>query len=109
MDKKIKYGVVDSSKVFLWAVFLPQVLSIVFVMVLAIFFKDIKELETSLVYAVCMMLVAQIAFALIYFVYNKKNQFEFKVTSNLSFDINWKNVIFCVTISIIAVFGFSKR
>ena len=54
MNKKNNYSAIDSSKVFLWAVFFPQILSIIFVMVLAIFFKDIKELETSIVYAVCM-------------------------------------------------------
>lgn len=100
------YNVKGSNKAILFAMFLPQIISIVFITILSAFYSDLKELQNSLVYMFSMMLVAQIAFAIIIGFFackNKINVWKSIKTENKKLTI--KNVAVCVVISIVAVFG----
>lgn len=100
-----KYGIGDSSKVFAWALFLPQVLSFLIVLIFSLF-KDLKELSNFIPYILIMACIAQISFGLIFWLYNKNNKIDGISASTLDVKFNKSNIIWCVLISIIAIFGF---
>ena len=97
----------DSGKTFLWSMFLPQALSLLFLVILSTFLKTPEEMKNSYVYAIAMMLVAQIAFAIIYFFNIKKKQIKFiRLVKEQKPKMCVRNILLCVFISIIAVAGF---
>ena len=100
------YSVKSASKAFLWAMFLPLILGFVITIVLSLFYKDAESLQKSWVYIFACVIVAQVAFAIIYLRFIKKNKINIKTevikqTKTFSF----KNALFCVLISVIAIFG----
>ncbi len=106
MDKKKFYTDSDSSRVFLWALLLPQVVSLILALVFSFIYKNETEMISSLFYLIVSALLAQACFAFIVFYYNKKNKINVKIATRTSFNLNLKNVLVCLLISIIAVFGF---
>lgn len=106
MDKRNFYNKQDSGKVFLWAMLLPQVVSLVFACIFACFYKTQAEMQSSIFYIFVACVLAQACFAFILFYYNKKNKISIKPATKLNTNINLKNVLVCMLISIIAVFGF---
>ena len=96
----------NSNRAFLLAMFLPQIISILLITIFASFSSDLEALKSSYLYLFSMMLVAQVAFATIYLLYIKKCKIKiFQNIKTESKKINLKNVLFCILISIIAVFG----
>ena len=71
MEKRKEYNAIDSSKVFLWALLLPQLLVFGLVLIFSMFFETTEEIAGSMAYLIIGSFIAQIAFALIYFLYNK--------------------------------------
>lgn len=100
------YDVNDASKVFLWALLLPTAVALIAVCCFSPFYSNSQELALSLPYLFMSAIVPQGCFAFILFYYNKKNHINFAPIFNLRSKTNIKNVLVCVLISIIAVFGF---
>lgn len=106
MDNK-NFTPKDSGKAFLWAMFLPQGLSLIFLLIMSMFYKTPQEMQSSYFYAISMMLVAQVAFSLIYFTFLKKKKINFiNVVKEQKPKMNARNILLCVLISIIAIAGF---
>jgi len=101
-----KYSVNDSSKVFLWALLLPQVASILVACVFTFIYKTQEELVNSLAYLLVLSLIAQVCFCFIAFYYNKKNKFDFIKISNIKQKINWVNILICVGVALICILGY---
>ena len=108
MGKRNLYNVSDSKNVFLWALLLPQVVSLVIAMIFSFIYKTQEAMTSSLAYLFVSVVLAQACFAFIFYYYNKRNNINFKQATKLNFKCNFKNVAVCVCISIVAVFGFSN-
>ncbi|MBE7075167.1 MAG: CPBP family intramembrane metalloprotease [Clostridiales bacterium] len=106
MEKRTFYNEYDSSKTYLWALLLPQVVSFVVAMIFSSIYKTTEEMTSSLAYLFVACILAQACFAFIVFYYNKKNKINFKVASKIQTNFSLRNLIGCMAISIIAVFGF---
>ena len=106
MDKRNFYTEHDSGKVFLWAILLPQIISLIFACIFASVYKTQEEMQSSIFYILVACVLAQACFAFILYYYNKKNKICIKQATKLNININLKNVLVCMLISIIAVFGF---
>lgn len=103
---KNNYDVQDASKVFLWSLLLPMVVALVAICCFSPFFSSSQQLETSLPFLFMSAIVPQACFAFILLYYNQKNHINCMPTFNLKSKTNLKNVLVCVGISVIAVFGF---
>lgn len=97
----------NGAKIFLWGLFLPQIVVLALVCIFSIFYKDLQALETELIYIISMMLVSQLSFFVIYFLFAKKSNISIKKEINKGIKtIKPMNVVWCVVISIIAILGF---
>lgn len=106
MNKRNFYNQQDAGKVFLWALLLPQLMSLVFALVFASIYKTPEQMQQSIFYVFVACTLAQICFAFVLFYYNKKNKINFKIATEFNPNISLKNGILCAVISIVAVFGF---
>ena len=106
MEERSFYTYKDSYKTFLWALLLPQVVSIVLATIFSFFYTSTEELTSSLIYLFVATILAQACFAFIVFYYNKKNKIGFKTATKLNNKCSAKNLIVCAVISVVAVFGF---
>ncbi len=106
MNKKDDYNVVHGAKAYLGSLITIQILPIVLIAILSLFFKTADEMKNSLAYILCMMVVAQLAFFLVFFWINKKNSINYKSASKLKFKVNIKNILLCILISVVAIVGF---
>ena len=106
--KKFYYTKTDSGKIYLWSILTPQMLGALFVILLT-FFAGTEEaynnLINNIVVQVFTVMLAQIGFLIVYFVYNR--DINFKVASKINFNIGWKNALLCVLIAVIGVFGIN--
>lgn len=106
MDKRNFYTIEDSSKVFLWAMLLPQIVSLVFAFIFASIYTSAEEMQTSFLYILVACVLAQACFAFILFYYNKKKKIALIPATKFDTKINLKNILVCMLISLVAVFGF---
>lgn len=100
-----EYNIKDSSKIFLWALFLPQVISILLVTILSLIFTQ-EQLKNSYVYIIVMMLITQISFFLIFYFYNSYHKYNHISQTSIKTKFSIKNALLCVLISVLAVAGF---
>ena len=77
--------------------------------ILLTFFAGTEEaynnLINNIVVQVFTVMLAQIGFLIVYFVYNR--DINYKVASKINFNIGWKNALLCVLIAVIGVFGIN--
>lgn len=77
--------------------------------ILLTFFAGTEEaynnLINNIVVQIFTVMLAQIGFLIVYFVYNR--DINFKVASKINFNIGWKNALLCVLIAVIGVFGIN--
>lgn len=106
--KKFYYTKTDSGKIYLWSILTPQMLGALFVILLT-FFAGTEEaynnLINNIVVQIFTVMLAQIGFLIVYFVYNR--DINYKVASKINFNIGWKNAALCVLIAVIGVFGIN--
>lgn len=106
--KKFYYTQTDSGKIYLWSILTPQLLGAFFVILLT-FFAGTEEgynnLLNNIAVQVFTVMLAQLGFLIVYFVYNRN--INFKVASKINFNIGWKNALLCVLIAVIGVFGIN--
>lgn len=77
--------------------------------ILLTFFAGTEEaynnLINNIVVQIFTVMLAQIGFLIVYFVYNR--DINYKVASKINFNIGWKNAALCVLIAVIGVFGIN--
>ena len=77
--------------------------------ILLTFFAGTEEaynnLINNIVVQIFTVMLAQIGFLIVYFVYNR--DINFKVASKINFNIGWENAALCVLIAVIGVFGIN--
>lgn len=99
------YNQIDSAKVFTWVMLLTQIVSFVLVLFFSVIYQDKETMENSMFYILVASVIAQVCFAFVFIYYNKKNKINPFVACKLKTKVNWVNIIVCMLISIIAVFG----
>ena len=106
--KKFYYTKTDSGKIFLWSLIVPQLLGAIFVMLL-ISFARTEEAYNSLInnifIQIIMVMLAQIGFLIVYITFNRN--INFMRASKINFNLGWKNILICILIGLIGVFGIN--
>lgn len=105
MNKRKEYNIHDSSRMFLWALFIPQIVAFAVMLFMNMTVKSTEGFSQSPAYLIIGTLIAQGCFAVLYFMFNKKKKIDFLSASKLNFKINKFNVILCVLISVVCVLG----
>lgn len=106
MKEREIYNLKSSSKSFLASLFLPQILSLILIMGMYMFYGKLEVLQRSRLYIIAITLIAQVGFALIYFWHMKKHEVPLIAKTKTKFkNLSIKNVLVCVAISVIAIFG----
>lgn len=104
-QKRKEYSIIDSSRIFLWALFLPQLVAFALVFIIVVARKSTDGLADSVWYVILASLLSQLCFAGVYYFFNKKRKIDMISASKLNVKLNKTNIIVCVLISMIAVFG----
>ena len=109
MEKRKYYSKYDSGMAFCWAIFTPQIFAIIFVSALMIVASMIgqtyESLIENLVVNAISILISPLAFLTVFYLVNKRKKVDWKSATGFSFKLNWINVIVCIIISFICVFG----
>lgn len=109
MDKKLHYNKYDAGFGFFCAIFLPAVVSLIFITIVsiicAIFKLDAQVVQKSEVYLVLVLIVTPLALFLTFFVSNRHAGANAKVALGLHNKIDIGNIFACIAISLVCVFG----
>lgn len=112
MENKLKYDKYDAGYAFTWAIIAPQLIAFAFAFVISMIslasgIEYASLLENNIV-IILSILISPIAFGLSFYKSNKKAGTKWKTAIGLNFKLNWLNVVLCVGISFICVFGFNN-
>ena len=109
MEKKISYNKYDAGYGYFCAIFVPALVTLVVVIAISIicglFNMDIKSVQKSEVYLVIAMLVTPISLCLAFIFANKRAKVDIKKAMGLYNKINLTNILACIAISVVCVFG----
>lgn len=109
MEKKVYYNKYDAGLCFLSAIFMPSIVAIVFMLVVwiiaSIFGLNFETVSKSNIYVILSLFLTPIAFLLTFMFSNKFSKTNWKKAINVSFKLKPLNIIACVAISLICVFG----
>ena len=110
INKRKYYTKYDAGTTFFWAILAPQLVALVFVFILSCI-SSISNIEYNTLLQnnfvnILSLLIAPIAFFLVFYFVNKKNNIDIKSATSFSFKVDYINVLVCITISIFCVFGF---
>lgn len=106
--KRDYYTKTDAGRVFLWTLVVAQLLGAVFAFILvkaggtAEGYSEL--LKNNLIITIQAML-AQAAFLIVYLYFNRG--VDYKKASKINVRLGWQNVLICIAIAIICIFGFS--
>jgi uncharacterized protein len=102
--KTNSYKFSDSSKMFLWAVLAPQILGVVLVMIIGVvinmFGLDYQQVLDSFVVNLSILFLAQIAFLIAFFLYNKLKGINWQQATKIKVKINLKQTGVLILIAI---------
>ena len=106
--KKDFYDVNDAGKTFFWAVVTPQILGtliyVIFLWIASYSGTTVEELLNQTIPTYIMLMMSQIAFAIVFFTYNRKIDFMKACKIN---KLSTRNIFICIAIAIIVVMGIS--
>lgn len=102
------YNSDDSGKVFLAALLVPTLISLLLALVVGAVASinniPADELGNQIWYMILCLLVAPIGFCSVYLIYNKVAKISYRAI-NLRPKISWKTTLICLAIAIVALFG----
>lgn len=101
-----RYTVKDSSFAFLFALFLPNVVAVLFMMLMVGFYGNIKAFEQSILYVILATTVSQICFLFTYFFLTKKRKISFKKSLPFA-KVNYKQIIILCLIAFVCLLFIS--
>lgn len=111
MEKRIKYDKYDSGNAFFLSILAPQVLGIALMLVImivgAIAGVQYEQAIANPIVLALVALSAQFCFVILFFVYNHKTKTNWLKATGLNKKPNWINILVCVAISAICIFGFN--
>lgn len=114
MEKNYTYGKrkfyndKDSTLVFLIALFLPILISLLFTLIANVISaatgQSGNEINSNIWYLAAYSLVMGISYVVLYLVYNKANRIDYKAI-NLNFKMPWHTYLIIAAIGIVSLFG----
>ena len=87
---------------------MPQVLGAIFVIFLSMFAKTeeaYKSLLENTFVNILIVMLAQIGFLIVYTIFNLN--VDYIKASKINFNLGWKNVLICIVIAVVGVFGIN--
>lgn len=106
--KKDFYDVNDAGKTFIWAVLTPQILGtliyMIFLGVSSYSGETINEILSKTVNVYILLMLTQFAFALVFFIYNRKINYVKACKFN---KLSGENIFLCIIIAIIVLIGLT--
>lgn len=107
-QKRNFYNDKDSTVIFLIALFLPILISLLFTLIANVIEAaaglEGDEINSNIWYLAAYSLVMGIAYVVLYLLYNKANRIEYKAI-NLNFKMPWHTYLIIAVIGIISLFG----
>lgn len=106
--KRDYYTKTDAGRVFLWTLVVAQLLGAVFAFILVKAggtAEGYSELLKSNLIITIQAMLAQAAFLIVYLYFNRG--VDYKKASKINVRLGWQNVLICIVIAIICIFGFS--
>lgn len=106
--KRDYYTKTDAGRVFLWTLVVAQLLGAVFAFILVKAggtAEGYKELLNNNLIITIQAMLAQAAFLIVYLYFNRG--VDYKKASKINVRLGWQNVLICIAIAIICIFGFS--
>lgn len=112
MENKIKYDKYDAGYAFSWAIISPQIVAFIFAFIISMISivsgVEYQSLIENYIIVAISILISPIAFGLSFYKSNKRAATNWKKAIGLDFKLNWVNVLLCMLISLICVFGFNE-
>ncbi len=110
VNKTNHYTVKDTSLMFILAIFLPYLIYFTFSLVVQIFFGEsnvAKFLLTGTAGSFISSFIIQISILCGVFIVSKKRNVNFRKANNINFKLDYKKVLICIAIGLVALFGFN--
>ncbi len=112
MEKKLTYDKYDAGQGFLFAIFMPFVISLVYIflvyIVASICGADLENITENTVYVIFATLVSPIAFVLTFVIINKFSRTNYIVALGIKSKFSIKYLLVTIFLSLVCVFGMSN-
>lgn len=112
MEKRNFYTKYDAGKAFCYSVFAPYVIAIVLIVIASIVARALgtnyEGVNTAPWFLVLSTLASPLAFFLVFLIINKKEKINYFQASQIDFKLDILNVLLCIVIAFICVFGFNN-
>ncbi len=112
MKKKLTYDKYDAGQGFLFAIFMPFVISLVYIflvyIVASICGADLENITENTVYVIFATLVSPIAFVLTFVIINKFSRTNYIVALGIKSKFSIKYLLVTIFLSLVCVFGMSN-
>ena len=112
MEKKLTYDKYDAGQGFLFALFMPFVISLVYIflvyIVASICGADLENITENTVYVIFATLVSPIAFVLTFVIINKVSRTNYITALGVKRKFSIKYLLVTIFLSLVCVFGMSN-
>ena len=112
MEKKLTYDKYDAGQGFLFALFMPFVISLVYIflvyIVASICGADLENITENTVYVIFATLVSPIAFVLTFIIINKVSRTNYITALGVKRKFSIKYLLVTIFLSLVCVFGMSN-
>lgn len=112
MEKKLTYDKYDAGQGFLFALFMPFVISLVYIflvyIVASICGTDLENITENTVYVIFATLVSPIAFVLTFVIINKVSRTNYITALGVKSKFSIKYLLVTIFLSLVCVFGMSN-
>ena len=109
MEKKISYNKYDAGYGFFCAIFVPAVVSLIFLIgvsiVCSLFKLDAKSVQKTDVYIALSLIITPLSLFLAFLFSNKRANVDVKRAIGLHNKVDLGNILACIAISVVCVFG----
>lgn len=112
MEKRNFYTKYDAGKTFCYSIFAPYVIAlgliIIATIVAGITKTNLQGAMTAPWFLALSTIASPLAFFLVYVIVNKKGNIDYMQASHIDFKLDVINVLLCVVIAFVCVFGFNN-
>jgi len=109
--EKKEYSFKDSAQVFLFAILMPQIIGLIFLICIValanIFNVNYEVITENLITKIITLFLAQVGFIIVFFVYNKFKRINFFTATKMNIKVSLKQAGIIVLIAAASLFLFS--
>lgn len=112
MEKKLTYDKYDAGQGFLFALFMPFIVSLVYLFIVYIVASiagvSLENITENTIYLTFAILMSPIAFILTFMLVNKISRTDYAMALGIKQKFNYKYLIVAILLSLVCVFGMSN-